>query len=626
MYSGIRNTFSLYQKLLAICGLPCLLMLCRSGLSIAGQGPVPSCTLDPIVVTAGRIPEHLSKTSQSVSIISREEIENLPVDNVADLLEHVSGVDVRQRGAHGSQADVAIRGGSFEQTLILVDGVNVSDSQTGHHNMDLPVNIADIERIEVIKGPGARAYGHNAMAGVVNIITQDVKQTSAGAYAKHGEYDYYDIGGYGAVKGGSASNRLSASRRYSSGYMEDEETDFDIKTWTYKGVVETGERKFQASLGYTDKDFGAYRFYSDTYPNQRERTDTLLALAGADLVIGAVEVGPKLFFRRHDDDYRIEIGDKWFRNEHRSDSSGMQVNSRLESELGETALGAEIAFEGLESTNLGDRDRERSGLFLEHRFHLSERAVAGAGASAVKYSDWGWEYWPGADLNVEVADGINWFASSAESFRIPTFTELYYFTPANQGNADLQPERAWTHETGIRRLGEGMSASCSLFLREAEDVIDWSRASSSDPWKARNIADTATEGLEVEIDFHPKAFFDQRVLSSVAFSYTYLESDWETRGLESKYILDHLRHQVHGSAMLEWLDGLTHAIKARYEERMVGESHIVVDTRLAYRRHQYEFFFEVTNLLNEDYVECGFTPMPGSWIMGGVKFDADFAK
>ena len=623
MWVEIKKIFHICSIRLYVGWLTAILffLLACNGSLIAQEENVPCYTLDPVVVTGSRIPQHLSKIGQSVSIISREEIEVLPVDNIADLLEYVSGVDVRQRGAHGVQADVAIRGGLFEQTLILVDGVNVSDSQTGHHNLDLPVNLEDIERIEVLKGPGARIYGHNAMAGVINIITRDVDQSAVGGYAKYGDYDYYDLGAHGALKTGDISNRVSVSRRSSTGHVENKNTDFDINTLAYKGAISRGNHKVQVGLGYTDKDFGAYRFYSDTYPNQRERTETLLAYSTAHLKMVDLEVTPRMFWRRHNDDFKIEIGGKWHRNEHRTDAYGVQLGSRFESELGSTALGGEIAFETLQSTNLGDHGRKRSGVFLEHKFYPVERLTFGLGASAMKYSDWGWEYWPGAELNVELMDGFNWFASSGRSFRIPTYTELYYYTPANQGNSDLKPERAWTYETGIRWREKGVGASCSLFFRDAENLIDWSRASDQDPWKARNIAESRTQGFELGLDFYPEAFFSTAFVSAVNIAYTYLDSDWDTGGLDSKYVLDHLRHQLHGSIILDWFDGLTHVVKARYEKRMVGDSHIVVDTRLACKLSAYEVFLEITNLFDEQYVESGFAPMPGRWIMVGVKLN-----
>ncbi len=623
MWLEIKKIFSVCSMRLNLASILCLLLVYNGSL-MAQEEDLPCYTLDPVVVTASRIPQHLSRVGQSVSIISREEIEAFPADSIADLLQTVSGVDVRRRGAHGVQADVGIRGSSFEQTLILIDGVNVSDPQTGHHNLDLPVNLEDIERIEVLKGPGARIYGHNAMAGVINIITREVDHSAVGGYAKYGEYDYYDVGAHGTLKTGDMSNRVSMSRRSSTGHIENEDTDFDINTFAYKGGINFGNQKFQLGLGYTDKDFGAYRFYSDTFPNQRERTETLLAYTSAHLKMADLEVMPRVSWRRHNDDFKIEIGGNWYRNEHQTDAYGVQLDSRLKSELGTTAVGGEIAFETLESSNLGDHDRQRSGVFFEHKVYVIERLTLGLGASAMKYSDWGWEYWPGAELNVELTDSVNWFASSGRSFRIPTFTELYYDTPANQGNPHLKPERAWTYETGIRWREKGIGANLGLFLRDEEDVIDWSRASDQDPWKARNIAENTTQGFELGFDLYPGAFFSTTFVSAVNMAYTYLDSDWDAGALESKYAIDHIRHQLHGSVVFDWFDTLTQAVKARYEERMSGDSHVVVDTRLAYKSRRYEVFVDVTNLFDEQYVESGFSPMPGRWIVGGIKLHMDF--
>jgi iron complex outermembrane receptor protein len=623
MWVDIKNIFSRRFIRLNTAGIVCLL-LAYNGSLMAQDAGLPCPTLDPVVVTASRIPQHLSRVGQSVSIISREDIEVLPADSIADLLQTISGVDVRRRGAHGVQADVGIRGSSFEQTLILIDGINVSDPQTGHHNLDLPVNLEDIERIEVVKGPAARIYGQNAMAGVINIITREVDSSAVGGHAKYGEYDYYDVGAHGALKTGNISNRASVSRRSSTGYIEEENTDFDIKTLGYKGGINIGNQALQLGLGYTDKDFGAYRFYSDTFPNQQERTETLLAHSRAHLKMGDLELTPKVFWRRHNDDFKIEIGNNWYRNEHQTDNYGVQIDSLFQSALGSTAVGGEVVTETLESSNLGDHDRQRSGVFFEHKIYPLERFTFGLGASAIKYSDWGWEYWPGAELNVEFTEGFHGFASFGRSFRIPTYTELHYDTPANQGNPDLKPERAWTYESGVRWREKGLGANFSLFLRDEEDVIDWSRASDQDPWKARNIADIRTQGFELGLDFYPGAFFSSTFVSTVNVAYTYLDSDRDAGELESKYAMDHLRHQLHGSILLDWFDTLTQAVKARYEERISGNSYVVVDTRVAYKFRRYELFLDVTNLFDERYVESGFAPAPGRWIVGGVKLHVDF--
>ena len=127
--------------------------------------------LDEVVVSAQRASVTYSQMARVVTIMDKEAIESAPVQSLQDLLEYVLNVDVRQRGNHGVQADVSIRGGSFDQTMILLDGVNITDPQTGHLSLNLPVDIESIERVEVLQGPGARVYGPNAFSGAINFIT-----------------------------------------------------------------------------------------------------------------------------------------------------------------------------------------------------------------------------------------------------------------------------------------------------------------------------------------------------------------------------------------------------------------------------------------------------------------------
>jgi iron complex outermembrane receptor protein len=386
-------------------------------------------------------------------------------------------------------------------------------------------------------------------------------------------------------------------------------------------MIKTKSNTFRLGMGFADKDFGAYKFYSDTFPDQRENTETFLLYGNADLKIADMKVTPRIHWRHHKDEFKININGEWNANDHRTDVLGVQVNTLMISGLGETSIGGQAELEDMESSSLGDHDRGRQAVFFEHRFYPSDRLTVGVGSSAVHYSSWGWEYWPGADMSIELSDGLTWFASVEKSFRVPTYTELYYLTPANQGNPDLNPEESWTGETGLRWLTKGLTANFSLFYRDSEDVIDWTRRPGETTWQATNIASVRTKGGEAELTFYPQSFFTVNWLSSVGIAYTYLDSDRNTQGMESKYVLDYLRHQINGSVMFTWLPSLRQVIKSRYGKRMAGDTYTVVDTRLTYTLSNYEFFLEATNLFNERYVESGFTPMPDRWIIGGVKFN-----
>jgi len=224
-------------------------------------------------------------------------------------------------------------------------------------------------------------------------------------------------------------------------------------------------------------------------------------------------------------------------------------------------------------------------------------------------------------MSIELRDGLTWFASFEKSFRVPTYTELYYVTPANQGNPDLNPEKAWTGKPGCAgSLKESLRISaCFIVIRKM--LLIGRDGPEKRPGRQQTLQPSGQREGRWELRFYPQSFFSAKWLSSVGIAYTYLDSDRDTQGMESKYALDYLRHQINGSVVFTWLSSLKQVIKARYGKRMVGDTYTVVDTRLTYTVPNYELFLEATNLFNENYVESGFTPMPDRWIIGGVKFN-----
>ena len=128
--------------------------------------------IDSVKVTATRIPVALHSSARIVTLMDSLTIASAPAETVNDLLKYAVGVDVRQRGAMGMQTDISIRGGTYNQVAVLLDGINITDPQTGHNSFDFPVNICDIERIEVLEGPAARVYGTSSLLGAVNIVTR----------------------------------------------------------------------------------------------------------------------------------------------------------------------------------------------------------------------------------------------------------------------------------------------------------------------------------------------------------------------------------------------------------------------------------------------------------------------
>ncbi|MEW6701979.1 MAG: TonB-dependent receptor plug domain-containing protein, partial [Bacteroidota bacterium] len=216
--------------------------------------------IDEVVVTASRIPMNYSKLLRTVSVINSFDIKKLPVNNIQDLLQHVGAVDLRARGVEGVQADAGIRGGTFEQTLILIDGVKIIDPQTGHNNLNLPISLDNVERIEVLKGEGSRMFGANAFSGAVNIITKKSKAPLLSFSALGGQNALFETNLFGTYPIGFTGNNFYFSKKKSDGYRYN--TGFEITNFSAGQNIFLEEGIINFLFGYTDKKFGAYNFYS----------------------------------------------------------------------------------------------------------------------------------------------------------------------------------------------------------------------------------------------------------------------------------------------------------------------------------------------------------------------------
>ena len=328
---------------------------------------------EDIVVTASRFPTAFPEVSRGLVVISKSEIEQLPVQGIQDLLEYAAAVDVKPRGPNGVQADVSIRGASFEQTLILIDGVKITDPQTGHHNMNIPLVLADIEKVEILKGPGSRLYGPNAFGGVINIITKEANLQDISLSAIYGSHNFYDGQASVALPFGSGGGRLSVSKSTSDGYREN--TDFDISTISLNSHTYLANTKLNVSAGYTDKEFGANSFYTPAFPDQWERTKTLFARSSVQFKSANFTIEPGISWRRNKDEFMLKREDPdFYHNLRTNDVLSFDVHSDCSSAIGLFAMGGELTFDKIESNNLGNHKRTRSGLFLTHQTEFNRLA------------------------------------------------------------------------------------------------------------------------------------------------------------------------------------------------------------------------------------------------------------
>ncbi|MEL6987853.1 MAG: TonB-dependent receptor plug domain-containing protein, partial [Bacteroidota bacterium] len=256
---------------------------------------------DEIVVSSNRTENLLIDDYKNIEIITKEAIESAAVSSLFELLQSVAGLDVRERGVHGVQADLSLRGSTFEQVLVLINGIRMSDPQTGHHSAYIPVDLKDIERIEIVKGSAARIYGQNAFAGAINIITKEKIKNQASIGLQYGENNLYGLRASAQVQNGNSNHLLSLSRNNSDGYRFN--SDYNIDNIFYQGNLKTNKVDYQLMGGFTNKRFGANGFYaSPDFVDQYEKVQTSIVSLGAKYKFNKGFIQSRAYWRRNQDD------------------------------------------------------------------------------------------------------------------------------------------------------------------------------------------------------------------------------------------------------------------------------------------------------------------------------------
>jgi len=594
------------------------------GVGIAATAQVDtSYNLPGVVIKENRLELPFSEVSRTVNVLTAEQIERLPVQSVNELLLYVAGVDVRQRGANGVQADVSIRGGTFDQTLVLVNGIKMNDPQTGHHMMNLPVDLENVERIEVLKGPGARIYGQNAFAGAINIVTKTPEEQFFKIAAQGGQHTLGGIQFSAAFPKGDFSQYVSFSKDFSEGYRYN--TDYDITNLFYQNSYERDGHKLSFMAGYTDRRFGANGFYaSPDARDQYEEVQTSIAALNYEYEAGNWRLNPRLFWRRNQDEYIfVRRNPSIYRNMHIGNTVGVEMHASNKNALGTTGVGLEAASVSLRSNILGHRQRLRASLFLEHRFSLMDGLLdVTPGLSVNHFSDFDTKIFPGIDLGMRVNEQLKLFANAGYTYRVPTFTDLYYEDPANLGNPNLQPEQAFAYEAGAKLNFRGANVQASYFFRRGFDLIDWAREADTLQWQPFNLSEVDAQGVELNGEVFLPVFLDANtVLRRLRLGYTYIDAELlENEGVNSRYALENLDHQLVAGAEYRIGSRLFHSVMFRYTSRVSMDDYYLVDTKLQYRHGQLQIFAEASNLLDVTYRETNLVTMPGRWVRAGFSY------
>jgi iron complex outermembrane recepter protein len=559
---------------------------------------------ETIVVTGTYEPLSIDEIDRAVRVLPARQ-NRLLLTSLSDLLRLDPSVDFRGRAPNGVQADVSIRGGAFGETLVLLDGQRLNDAQSAHHNLDIPVPLDTVERIEVLRGSGSTMYGSDAAGGVINIVTAPPEGREIRLRTAVGNFGTNQQQGSLAGTLGQVSEQLAFSRDFSTGFMPDRDyRNLQLSSTTHgRTVLGAGS----LTLAYMDHPFGADQFYG----NYNSWEDTKTWFAGAQQAFGE-RTTASFAYRRHSDLFVLYRDRPEVFTNHHSDES-WQAAIRRSEELSPAAhffYGVEGLHESVVSTNLGDHARSRAAAYAALDLRALRRFSLTISAREEAYRSFS------ATLSPTVAGGawltrtVKLRASASRAFRVPGYTDLYYHDPGNLGSPNLRPERAWTYESGVDWAPSSrVRAELTVFHRRERDGIDYYRGGYADPLRALNIQNLNFTGVEAGVRARG---FD--------FRYTGLRGTQDTiaAGL-TKYTFNYPTH----SGVASWSGMLAGGIVARTRigvlDRQARDPYALWDVSAARSRGRVRPFLQLSNLTSTRYEEIPGVMMPGRSILGGFE-------
>lgn len=584
-----------------------VLALLAACLSAEGQQVPPR--RETIVVTGSWEPVPLEEADRSVNSLEVPG-QLLLTQTWVDFLRLDPSLDLRQRAPDGVQSDLSIRGATFGQTLVLLDGLRLNDAQSGHHNLDVPIPLESLDRIEVLRGAGSTLYGSDAVGGVVNFITRPPEISELRLRTALGNFGVNQQRLSWATAGSRISQQFSAARDFSTGFRPDRDyRNLSLASITH---VRSGWGPTDIVLAHSDKPFGADGFYGDFDSWERTRTwfASLRQAFGADTeATVAVRRHTDLFVLYRD---RPEL----FTNRHAVES--FEAALRRRHELAPNVrlyYGAEADRDSIDSNNLGRHQRQRAAAYLALDVRALHRFSFSLGAREEAWRVFRGQFSPTASAGAWLTPHLKLRAGASRAFRLPSFTDLYYHDPASRGSPGLLPEEAWSYEAGLDwNTGGRLRGAVTAFQRRDRNGIDYLRRSPDDIWRAANIQRLRITGVEVSL----RAALCRGQVVEVA--YTQLKgAQAALGGLLSRYVLNYPAQD----AVASWQGALPGGLIARTRlgvtRRLRRDPYPLWDVWLAVSRWRVHPFLQLSNLTGTAYEEIEGVPMPGRAAVFGLE-------
>jgi iron complex outermembrane receptor protein len=607
----------------------CLLIAASLTAALAQNAPAPPATVagpsETMVVLGSATPVPLAESPRSIEVLPVAPMK-LAAESPQDLLREDSSIFLQQRGAGGGQSDLVLRGGSFEQTLVLLNGFRINDAQTSHHNLDLPVPLEAMDSIQVLQGAGSTLHGVDALSGVVDFLTAAPDHDSLWLRAGEGSFQANEESLLANATRDRWSGRATTDRNFSTGFMTDRDyrnEDASAESWygSHFGVSDL-------LIAASDRSFGANQFYGD-YPSW-ERTKGWFASARQEL--GAHTVAA-FGYRRHTDEFVLFRDDPAiYENNHIDGSWQASVRHTVKLPAGSLLLmGLESDGDSIHSNNLGLHARNRGAGYVDvdlspakARWNLSggAREEIFSGGPQTAFS-------PQLDGSFRLTPQLKLRASGGYGFRIPTYTDLYYSDPSTLGNPRLKPESAWTGDFGVDFVpSTQFSLSATGFYSQQHDTIDYVRSpnfpnpflppscTAANTWCAANLNGLHFAGVESTLTWIPARRHTIRIAWTALHG-----AQTALHGLQSEYVFNYPVENIHAS----WAAGLGRSIvltnAVQLVQRYQQTVYPVWNATLARDTGKLRPYIRLENLSNTGYQEITGVNMPPRTFMGGFAFE-----
>ncbi len=637
--------------------------------------------LDSISVTASRIPMSVSESGKNVSIITQRDIQTMPVNSVDELLRSLPGVNINARQGFGVQADVGVRGSTFSQVLFMLDNVPLNDPLTSHFNTNIPVSLSEIGQIELVRGPASASFGADAVGGVIHIKTRGYlrRQIDAGNNLDTNVFADLGAGQHNLLTGDLGIDlhknrwRFSTSVRHVSsdgeelqnpvfepGSSEEETYDNYFEMTNYTTALSyrlTDDLTVYTRGGLDKRDFSARYFYTrSTFDKSEEQISSRWGLGAITFERGSHRSEINVSYRNVDDTFDFIPGvitpnehttDQLFLNlSHQVEFSGESISNRFN--YIRVMVGGQYLDKQIESTDRGNHQTDMGGIYSIGHFSWVNGLSITASTRVQFDSIASTEFLPQLSASYDLGD-VTLRGSAGRAIRVGDFTERYISSQIpnlapgrNIGNPDLQPERSWTVDAGLDwRPGSRVKLSPTVFYRTSSNLIDYALTNSNDITNADNLQPNETYFYAMNIEQSSAAgfeFLSDAVLNlsnsqsfGVQTGYTYIRTTSNGES-PSKYIANHPKHQVNLGLQFNTSRGSIHSensYRVRSEESAdlidgeVPNGYFISNLNLQASPgwSPAMLYVRIMNLTDTQYQEILGAPMPGRWIMGGLKLD-----